>query len=59
MVALGIPPARILEGRSFDQHRRECRIPLVAPYSTAALGLANIRSVICLGNTWTAAALSP
>ena len=51
MVARGIPAERIL-GRSLDQHRRER--DLLAAGLDAALGLRNIRSLICLGNSWTA-----
>jgi uncharacterized SAM-binding protein YcdF (DUF218 family) len=52
MVARGIPPERILE-----EHRATNtgeNVMFALPIIEAALGLANIRSVICLGNTWTA-----
>ena len=52
MVARGIPPDRILE-----EHRAMNTGENVAfslPVIDAALGLDNIRSVICLGNSWTA-----
>jgi len=52
MVARGIPPARILE-----EHRATNtgeNVVFSLPIIDAALGLTNIRSVICLGNTWTA-----
>jgi uncharacterized SAM-binding protein YcdF (DUF218 family) len=52
MVARGIPPERILE-----EHRATNtgeNVTFSMPIIDAALGLANIRSVICLGNTWTA-----
>ena len=52
MVERGIPPDRILE-----EHRARNtgeNVIFSLPVLEAALGLANIRSVICLGNTWTA-----
>jgi uncharacterized SAM-binding protein YcdF (DUF218 family) len=52
MVARGIPPERILE-----EHRSTNtgeNVILSLPILEAALGLQNIRSVICLGNSWTA-----
>jgi uncharacterized SAM-binding protein YcdF (DUF218 family) len=52
MVARGIPPERILE-----EHRATNtgeNVMFALPIIEAALGLGNIRSVICLGNTWTA-----
>jgi uncharacterized SAM-binding protein YcdF (DUF218 family) len=52
MVACGIPPERILE-----EHRAMNtgeNVVFSLPIIDAALGLANISSVICLGNTWTA-----
>jgi uncharacterized SAM-binding protein YcdF (DUF218 family) len=52
MVARGIPQNRILE-----EHRALNtgeNVVFSLPVLDAALGLANIRSVICLGNTWTA-----
>jgi uncharacterized SAM-binding protein YcdF (DUF218 family) len=52
MVARGIPPDRILE-----EHRAMNtgeNVIFSLPIIDAALGLKNIRSVICLGNTWTA-----
>jgi uncharacterized SAM-binding protein YcdF (DUF218 family) len=51
MVARGVPGERILE-----EHRAQNTGENVAfslPVIDAALGLKNIRSVICLGNTWT------
>jgi len=48
----GIPPERILE-----EHRAMNtgeNVIFSLPVIDAALGLSNIRSVICLGNTWTA-----
>jgi len=51
-VARGIPPDRILEEhRSMNTGEN---VIFSLPVIDAALGLANIRSVICLGNTWTA-----
>jgi uncharacterized SAM-binding protein YcdF (DUF218 family) len=52
MVAAGIPADRILE-----EHRAMNtgeNVIFSLPIIDAALGLRNIRSVICLGNTWTA-----
>ncbi len=52
MVARGVPSDRILE-----EHRAMNtgeNVILSLPVIDAALGLANIRSVICLGNSWTA-----
>jgi uncharacterized SAM-binding protein YcdF (DUF218 family) len=52
MVARGIPSERILE-----EHRATNtgeNVVFSIPVIEAALGLSNIRSVICLGNTWTA-----
>src|SRR3569832_72077 len=50
MVATGIPADRILE-----EHRAQNtgeNVILSLPIIDAALGLHNVRSVICLGNTW-------
>jgi uncharacterized SAM-binding protein YcdF (DUF218 family) len=52
MAAHGIPPEKILEEHR-AQHTGE-NVIYSLPVIDAALGLANIRSVICLGNTWTA-----
>ncbi|MBR0800566.1 YdcF family protein [Bradyrhizobium jicamae] len=52
MVAHGLPAERILE-----EHRAQNtgeNVIFSLPVIDAALGLARIRSVICLGNTWTA-----
>ena len=52
MVAAGIPADRVLE-----EHRAVNtgeNVIFSLPVIDAALGLHNIRSVICLGNTWTA-----
>ncbi len=52
MVARGIPQDRILE-----EHRALNtgeNVIFSLPILEAQLGLANVRSVICLGNTWTA-----
>ncbi|MDA9431531.1 hypothetical protein XH88_06960 [Bradyrhizobium sp. CCBAU 51627] len=52
MVAAGIPANRILE-----EHRAMNtgeNVIFSLPVIDAALGLHNIRTVICLGNTWTA-----
>lgn len=52
MVARGIPGEMILE-----EHRATNtgeNVVLALPVIEAALGLKNIRRVICLGNTWTA-----
>jgi uncharacterized SAM-binding protein YcdF (DUF218 family) len=52
MVARGIPAEKILEEhRSLNTGEN---IIFSLPIIDAALGLNNIRSVICLGNTWTA-----
>jgi uncharacterized SAM-binding protein YcdF (DUF218 family) len=52
MMAHGIPAALILrEDRAMNTGEN---VILSLPIIDAALGLANIRSVICLGNTWTA-----
>ena len=52
MVARGIPPERIPEEDRSTNTGENAAFSL--PVLDAALGLANIRSVICLGNTWTA-----
>ena len=52
MVAQGIPPERILEEHRSTNTGENVIFSL--PVIDAALGLNNIRSVICLGNTWTA-----
>jgi uncharacterized SAM-binding protein YcdF (DUF218 family) len=52
MVARGIPADRILEEHCAMNTGENVIFSL--PIIEAALGLANIRSVICLGNTWTA-----
>jgi uncharacterized SAM-binding protein YcdF (DUF218 family) len=52
MVAGGIPPGRILEERRATNTGENVIFSL--PVIEAALGLKNIRSVICLGNSWTA-----
>ena len=52
MVALGIPEYRILEEHRATNTGENVIFSL--PIIDAALGLRNIRSVICLGNTWTA-----
>ena len=52
MVTRGIPPERILEEHRATNTGENVIFSL--PIIDAALGLANIRSVICLGNTWTA-----
>ncbi|MCP3477209.1 YdcF family protein [Bradyrhizobium sp. CCGUVB1N3] len=52
MVEAGIPAGRILE-----EHRAMNtgeNVVFSLPVIDAALGLQNVRSVICLGNTWTA-----
>jgi uncharacterized SAM-binding protein YcdF (DUF218 family) len=52
MVARGIPPERILE-----EHRAMNtgeNVIFALPIIEEALGRSNIRSVICLGNSWTA-----
>ena len=52
MVARGIPPERILE----EHHATNTgeNVVFSLPILEAAIGLKNIRGVICLGNTWTA-----
>jgi uncharacterized SAM-binding protein YcdF (DUF218 family) len=52
MVAGGIPAERILEEHHATNTGENVIFSL--PVIEAALGLKNIRSVICLGNTWTA-----
>src|SRR6478736_3925695 len=52
MVAAGIPADLILEEHRATNTGENVRFSL--PIIDAALGLKNIRSVICLGNTWTA-----
>jgi hypothetical protein len=52
MVKGGIPPERILEEHCATNTGENVILSL--PIIDAALGLKNIRSVICLGNTWTA-----
>ncbi|WP_234679482.1 YdcF family protein [Bradyrhizobium monzae] len=52
MVEAGIPADRILEEHSAMNTGENVMLSL--PVIDAALGLHNIRSVICLGNTWTA-----
>jgi uncharacterized SAM-binding protein YcdF (DUF218 family) len=52
MVEGGIPAARILEEHRATNTGENVIFSL--PVIDAALGLTNIRSVICLGNTWTA-----
>jgi uncharacterized SAM-binding protein YcdF (DUF218 family) len=52
MVARGIPANRILEEHRSTNTGENVMFSL--PVIEAALGLKNIRSVICLGNTWTA-----
>ena len=52
MIACGIPAERILrEDRAMNTGEN---VIFSLPIIDAALGLANIRSVICLGNSWTA-----
>ncbi|MEH2536344.1 MULTISPECIES: YdcF family protein [unclassified Bradyrhizobium] len=52
MIARGVPADIILrEDRAMNTGEN---VILSLPIIDAALGLANIRSVICLGNTWTA-----
>ena len=51
MVAGGIPAERILE--EHDATNTGENVILSLPVIDRALGLANINSVICLGNTWT------
>jgi uncharacterized SAM-binding protein YcdF (DUF218 family) len=52
MVARGIPPERILEEHRATNTGENVIFSL--PVIEAALGRKNIRSVICLGNSWTA-----
>ena len=52
MVARGIPRERILEEHRATNTGENVIFSL--PILNTALGLSNIRSVICLGNTWTA-----
>jgi uncharacterized SAM-binding protein YcdF (DUF218 family) len=52
MVARGIPPERILEEHRSTNTGENVIFSL--PVIEAAIGLKNIRSVICLGNSWTA-----
>jgi uncharacterized SAM-binding protein YcdF (DUF218 family) len=52
MVARGIPPDRILEEHRASNTGENVIFSL--PIIEAALGRKNIRSVICLGNSWTA-----
>ena len=52
MVDCGIPPERILEEHRATNTGENVIFSL--PIIDAALGLSNIGSVICLGNTWTA-----
>jgi uncharacterized SAM-binding protein YcdF (DUF218 family) len=52
MVERGIPAERILEEHLATNTGENVIFSL--PIIEAAFGLANIRSVICLGNTWTA-----
>jgi len=52
MVAGGIPPGRILEEHRATNTGENVIFSL--PIIDATLGLNNIHSVICLGNTWTA-----
>ena len=52
MVEGGVPPERILEEHCATNTGENVTFAL--PIIDAALGLKNIRSVICLGNTWTA-----
>ena len=52
LVARGIPPERILEEHRSTNTGENVIFSL--PVLESALGLNNIRSVICLGNTWTA-----
>jgi uncharacterized SAM-binding protein YcdF (DUF218 family) len=51
MVAGGVPPALILEEHRAMNTGENVMFSL--PIIDAALGLKNVRSVICLGNTWT------
>ena len=52
MVARGVPPERILEEHRSTNTGENVIFSL--PVIEAALGLKNICSVICLGNSWTA-----
>jgi uncharacterized SAM-binding protein YcdF (DUF218 family) len=52
MISRGIPADRILEEHCSMNTGENVMFSL--PVIEAALGLKNIRSVICLGNTWTA-----
>jgi uncharacterized SAM-binding protein YcdF (DUF218 family) len=52
MVRRGIPPERILEEHGSTNTGENVVFSL--PILEACIGLRNIRSVICLGNTWTA-----
>jgi uncharacterized SAM-binding protein YcdF (DUF218 family) len=52
MVARGIPADKILEENRATNTGENVIFSL--PVIDAAIGLANIRSVICLGNSWTA-----
>jgi uncharacterized SAM-binding protein YcdF (DUF218 family) len=52
MVERGVPPERILEEHRATNTGENVIFSL--PIIEAALGLKNIRSVICLGNSWTA-----
>jgi uncharacterized SAM-binding protein YcdF (DUF218 family) len=52
MVARGVPPERILEEHRSTNTGENVMFSL--PVIDAAVGLSNIRSVICLGNSWTA-----
>jgi uncharacterized SAM-binding protein YcdF (DUF218 family) len=52
MAEAGIPADRILE--EHDAMNTGENVVFSLPIIDAALGLQNIRSVICLGNTWTA-----
>ncbi|MET4390516.1 uncharacterized SAM-binding protein YcdF (DUF218 family) [Bradyrhizobium sp. F1.4.3] len=52
MIAAGIPADRILEEHGAMNTGENVILSL--PIIDAALGLRNVRSVICLGNTWTA-----
>jgi uncharacterized SAM-binding protein YcdF (DUF218 family) len=52
MVERGVPPERILEEHRATNTGENVMFSL--PIIDAAIGLKNIRSVTCLGNTWTA-----
>lgn len=52
MVAQGMPDGRILEEHRATNTGENVIFSL--PIIDAAIGLKNVRSVICLGNTWTA-----